>query len=68
MLKNMYVLFKLVLKNNIFDIVIGIIRIIIIVVKILIFKLIVDNILKINKLVIKLRIRYFIKLFCCCIL
>lgn len=68
MLKNMYVLLILVLKNNILEIIIGIINIIIIVVKILIFNLIVDNILKINKLVIKLRIRYFIKLFCCCIL
>ena len=41
--KNMYVLSKLVLKNNIPDIVIGITRIIIIAAKILIFKPIADN-------------------------
>ncbi len=43
MLKNMYVLSKLILKNNIPDIVIGITRIIIIAAKILIFKPIADN-------------------------
>ena len=61
MLKNMYVLSKLVLKNNIPDIVIGITRIIIIAAKILIFKPIADNTPKTNKLATKLRIRYFIK-------
>lgn len=59
--KNMYVLSKLVLKNNIPDIVIGITRIIIIAAKILIFKPIADNTPKTNKLATKLRIRYFIK-------
>ncbi len=61
MLKNMYVLSILVLKNNIPEIIIGITNTIIIAAKILIFKPIADNTPKTNKLATKLRIRYFIK-------
>lgn len=59
--KNMYVLSKLVLKNNIPEIIIGTTNTIIIAAKILIFKPIADNTPKTNKLATKLRIRYFIK-------
>lgn len=61
MLKNMYVLSILVLKNTIPEIIIGITNTIIIAAKILIFKPIADNTQKTNKLATKLRIRYFIK-------
>lgn len=61
MLKNMYVLSILVLKNSIPEIIIGITNTIIIAAKILIFNPIADNTPKINKLATKLRIRYFIK-------
>ncbi len=60
-IKNMYVLSKLVLKNNIPEIIIGTTNTIIIAAKILIFKPIADNTPKTNKLATKLRIRYFIK-------
>lgn len=61
MLKNMYILSILVLKNNIPEIIIGITNTIIIAAKILIFNPIADNTPKTNKLATKLRIRYFIK-------
>ncbi len=61
MLKNMYVLSILVLKNNIPEIIIGITNTIIIAAKILIFNPIADNTPKTNKLATKLRIRYLIK-------
>lgn len=61
MLKNMYVLSILVLKNTIPEIIIGITNTIIIAAKILIFKPIADNTPKTNKLATKLRIRYFVK-------
>ncbi len=61
MLKNMYVLSILVLKNNIPEIIIGITNTIIIAAKILIFNPIADNTPKTNKLATKLRIRYFRK-------
>lgn len=66
MLKNMYVLSILVLKNTIPEIIIGITNTIIIAAKILIFKPIADNTPKTNKLATKLRIRYFIKSPRCC--